>query len=145
MYIKSSMTILSTVFHQTENLEMICCKVQSEEQMLLVLGLYKPPITSYICLLEELSECLSFVPMSEPIILIGDFNIDIHGRDQHRFIQHMLSNYNLQQCIAGPSTWDDTCIDLVFSNIPSIQTFTLVNTWSKHNTVFGIVPKHESV
>ena len=74
------------------------------------------------------------------LILLGDCNINILRDKYQAFLTYMHNKYKLQQHVGTPTTLARTCIDLIFSNLPDINAYALVNMWSTHHTLVVSVP-----
>ena len=140
VYIKHELDVLCL---RSENhlLEACVLCVPYDHGVLQLIGIYKPPTTSTKQLFCELNKLFSKCDMSKPILLIGDFNIDILSEQNSRFLSSMSVSYGLQQLIKEPTTTECTAIDLVFTNVNSVTGFPLTNTWSNHHTLFTYIPK----
>ena len=140
MYICDTLEYVVTFKEQTPELEIIGCSVTKGNCKWNVLGVYKQPLTSKSRLLQQLQKHLSHINLQEPLMMLGDFNIDIHNDPTNRFLVDMEEKFNLEQVLQDSSTWEGTQIDMVFSNIPNTKAYALTNTWSKHHTLFAQVP-----
>ena len=70
-----------------------------------------------------------------PILLCGDFNMDI--MQNKSFVNFMKSKFNLE-CISYVSkSLGNRCIDLTFTRNISVQTLTFVSYFSYHRPVFN--------
>ena len=140
MYICDTLEYVVTFKEQTPELEIIGCSVTNGNYKWNVLGVYKQPRTSKSRLLQQLQKYLSHINLQEPLMMLGDFNIDIHNDPTNRFLVDMQEKFNLEQVLQDSSTWEGTQIDMVFSNIPNTKAYALTNMWSKHHTLFAQVP-----
>ena len=143
MFIRDHIPIVSVHMHQTEHLEFAKVVVTHDHKKWNIIGVYKPPQTSYSTLMDELSDQCSSINNDEPIVLLGDFNINITDNHGKRFLHDMDNLYNLTQMVDGPTTWEGTHIDMVFTNIPESEfsSHALVNTWSKHHLLMAHYPQ----
>ncbi len=140
MYIKDTMDIQFHKMSQTLCLEASRCCVNFSQGQFCVLGIYKPPKASYKDFLQELDELLTKEAIANSTVLLGDFNINVQEQKHKQFLDHMQRHHQLRQVVTGPSTWEGTHIDLVFTNCPQISAFVLSNTWSAHHVLFAQVP-----
>ncbi len=81
--------------------------------------------------------------LAQPIIIIGDFNVNVFSPGAETFLHYMQQTYNMQQYIMEPTTHEGTAIDLVFSNIPHVIAFPVMNSWSTHHTLMAYVPSNQ--
>ena len=79
-----------------------------------------------------------------PLILIGDFNLDAANRANKVFCDTMTTKYDCNQYVIQPTTDNGTTIDLIFSNYPHQNTFTIDCYWSDHNLLCTVVDKLQS-
>ena len=106
---------------------------------MVIVGIYRPPSPGYpdAHFRSEIDNILSNV-QNKPTVILGDFNCNIDNEMGKRFLKHMQTRHKFHQLVTGPSTWQGSCIDLVFTNIPE-QQFTAVNvianTWSTHHVL----------
>ena len=140
MYICDTLEYVVTFREQTPELEVIGCAITKANIKWNILGIYKQPLTSKSTLLEQLHFYLLRINSEEPLIMLGDFNIDIHNDPKNRFLVDMQERFNLEQILQDPTTWEGTQIDMVFSNVRDSQAYALTNTWSKHHTLFAQLP-----
>ena len=142
MYIKQNMNQTLTHMWDTKFLEFCWCDIPFQNTKLQRMDLYKPPATSLKRLKHELDTvlCSINVDIYLPLILLGDCHIDILGDNNQAFLTYMHNKYKLQQHISTSTTLAGICIDLVFSNLPDINAYALVNTWSTHHTLVVSVP-----
>ena len=100
-----------------------------------IIGIYRPPSTSLLMFKEQLYRYINKYDQKSPIVILGDFNMNIQENSHHSFLMEMKSKYNLQQLVSQPTTLEGTTIDLIFTNIPSLKFEILTNTWSSHHTL----------
>ena len=83
--------------------------------MFTIIGLYSSPHTA----VEQIHTFVdNMLPNAndEPIIMIGDFNIDLSVKKNTSLSKFMKSKYNLDQYMKEYTTKCQTTIDLLFSN-----------------------------
>jgi hypothetical protein len=68
-----------------------------------------------------------------PILLCGDFNMDI--MQNKSFVNFMKSRFNLDCISSASTTLGNTCTDLTFTTNISIQTLPYVSYFSYHGPV----------
>ena len=70
---------------------------------------------------------------SKPLVIIGDFNLDINGK--HRTLtQKLCETFSCKMLINEPTTDNNTVLDLVFTNIDGVAG-TIETYWSDHKIV----------
>ena len=126
---------------QSPYLEICRCDVPYKDTVLSVLGIYRPPSSSLQKFKEELFRHISACHVKSPKVIVGDFNINVHARLSHSFLQEIQQKFNLKQLVNKPTTFEGTTIDLVFSNLPDVSVAVLANSWSSHHTLNISVPK----
>ena len=95
---------------------------------------YRPPLVAMNNLLNTLSNVLSTVNNSEPMIVLGDFNEDILLNPNSKLLQFMLSN-GFSQVVTSPTTDRSTMIDLVFVKKLPLTVVTIDINDSDHDAV----------
>ena len=127
--------IYSIKMTQTLCLEICECDILNTNQLIHIVGIYRPPSTSLLMFKEQLYRYINKYDQKSPIVILGDFNMNIQENSHHSFLMEMKSKYNLQQLVSQPTTLEGTTIDLIFTNIPSLKFEILTNTWSSHHTL----------
>jgi len=140
MYIQHAVKVTESYQHQTTNIEFLHCLVQKDDHEWHVIGVYKPPQVSQALFCGDLDSYLSGIDKSKPVVIVGDFNIDISSPRGSKFVKYMETNHNLTQMVKDTTTWEGTTIDLVFSNVPHIKVDALTTTWSKHHMLVAKLP-----
>jgi hypothetical protein len=140
MFIKSGVLIMATGQQQTPHLETMTCTVKVGNDQWTIIGLYKPPLTSYTNLIEELQLRLQTIDMTKPVILLGDLNVDLQDTRNAKLKQDIQSMFHLVHYGEGPTTWDGTHIDVIFANRPGLQTAAVAATWTQHHVISATVP-----
>lgn len=78
----------------------------------------------------------SFDLNTMPIILAGDFNLDIMKHENRSFLEFMDTTFNLQlKSSIAPTTIRNTCIDMVFSRNIDINCHTYISYFSYHKPI----------
>lgn len=70
---------------------------------------------------------------------MGDFNVDLSEQNaEKQQLQKYLNSISFRQLITTPTTDDNTCVDLIFTNLHSnsIQSGTLEVFFSPHKPVW---------
>ena len=140
LYYSESLQVRTTTTYQSQYVEIVHCQVDLEANMCHVIGIYKPPATSLERLMTELQNFISSLRSDHSVIVIGDFNINVTEVAGQQLLSNMKQIFNMEQLATGLTTWDDTQIDLVFTNQPAITAYALINTWSQHHTIVTQVP-----
>ncbi len=140
LYYKESCCHVSTQTYQSQHVEVIKVQLCSGPTTWQIYALYKPPQTSTTTLFSELDQSIECEFMDEPMLILGDFNIQMTEPAGHRFCHKMLQKYNVTQLNTGPSTWDRTQIDAAFANSAACEVYSLMNTWSQHHTLVVKIP-----
>ncbi len=96
----------------------------------LIIMCYKQPGTSNQILLEELKAMMEHVDNTEPLIVMGDFNVN--KQDHSTLIRKMSQVIQCRQIITDVTTKSNTCIDLIFTNLDS----------TRHGSIFTAVSHH---
>ena len=79
-------------------------------------------------------ELIPHLNTSKPFIIIGEFNLDIHGK-QKTLLQKLCRTFSCEMLMNEPTTDNSSTLDLVFSNI-SGNTGTVETYWSNHKFVY---------
>ena len=99
--------------------------------------LYKLPKTPLKHLLATMTNLLDNKPTKSHSVIIGDFNVDwSKPSSEKRQLENLPNKYGLQQIIQGPTTDDDTSIDLIFTDIQSAISGTLDVYYSPHKAIY---------
>ena len=130
---KENLHISTPQNYQSQIIELISCCVHKSGHTFNIIGVYKPPSSRQADFLSELSNYLDKFDTDENIILIGDMNIDISHGQSANFLKYMKQYYSLVQRTQTNTTWDNTQIDLVFTNFINVETSVLTTMWSKHH------------
>ena len=106
--------------------------------MFTIIGLYSNPHTTVEQIHTFVDNMLSNAN-DQPIIMIGDFNIDLSVKKNTSFCKFMKSKYNLDQYMKQYTTKYQTTIDLLFSNYPHLNLSSVYSYWSDHYLIYGII------
>lgn len=80
------------------------------------------------------TELIPLLNMSQPLIIMGDFNLDISGR-QKNMVDTLCSYFSCGMLIHEPTTDHMSTLDLIFSNTRG--TAGVVEAyWSDHKIVY---------
>ncbi len=139
MFVSRKYKTVATKICQTKNLEMMSCTLPWKEQLLHIIGIYKPPQANYRDFISDIS-CELQPIYRKPLVLMGDFNIDCSQIAGKKFTQMMAEQFGLMKCVTEQATWAGTCIDLVFTNMQDLLVETVATTWSTHNFISANIP-----
>jgi exonuclease III len=91
-----------------------------------VITVYRAHSTKITLFLENLDQLIIEVPIECPIVILGDFNIDVSKDTTQYYEMEKILNYmqkhKLKQQITTPTTKKNSLIDHIWSNIPRIDT-----------------------
>jgi hypothetical protein len=140
MFTRSDAQPSRTKQHQTNHLEVSLCTVTKFPRVLLAIAIYRPPTAPWKCFLDDLKQFLRSVDMTQPFVLLGDFNMDVADERHAGAVADLEHSYSMKQLVNTPTTTIGTTIDLVFSNVNGAAVQVLCNTWSYHHTLFAHIP-----
>ena len=100
-----------------------------------------PKIASMERFKTVFSELFKHVDMSEQVVVMGDFNIDI--KKSSALPDYMRRTYQLDQIIDLPTTDSGTCLDQIYTNIGRhiIKVGTMESYFSDHKPIFVTLPE----
>ena len=120
--------------------EMTCVKFSSHIRNLHVVGIYCRPKEKWININKALTHLRTLVDPKEPLIIMGDFNIDIlkNTSKKQKLVDIMESAFFCKQQINEFTTNGNTIIDLIFTNIEGNNTDTgvLESYFSYHKVIY---------
>jgi exonuclease III len=98
----------------------------STRNAIYVITVYRAHSTKITLFLETLNQLIIEAPIECPIIILGDFNIDV-SRDTIQYyemekILNYMQKHKLKQKTTTPTTIKNSLIDHIWSNIPGINT-----------------------
>jgi hypothetical protein len=88
--------------HISDDFEVISFKVTSKSSFLNVVSCYKPPSTNNLEFLEYLEKIRLNFDTNEPIIIVGDFNIN-QAKTTGQCLNEFLENNGLKTVVASPT------------------------------------------
>ena len=121
----------------SKSVEMTILKLKKPDITLVVV--YKPPKSKVDFLLQSIKKIHDQYLRGAPSIFIGDFNINWSEENPGKNkIYSLFQSLSYTQLIDGPTTDDNTTIDLIFTNLPesSIESGTLEVYYSPHKPVW---------
>lgn len=92
-------------FHQVEkvstNYEYIHCKIESEQKIINVITIYRPPHLAKQQFIDELEEYISGIKESEQVVVIGDINIDTLKNTDNTVMKYenMMAGLGYFKCV----------------------------------------------
>lgn len=136
---KSNVVYARRLDLEKEGMEIVWIEIHSKYNSFLFGTLYRPPNSnmSYWDLFTE--SVGKAVDTLLPLILTGDFNINMQVSGSNRF-KNILSRFNLSNVVNEPTHFTETsssCIDLLITNRPNII--------SEHNVLTPICSNHSVV
>ena len=126
-------TLISRCSHRR-----ICVTIKKFFTVFTIIGVYISPQTKPDQLCALLSKCLSHCN-SGPVIILGDFNIDISAKSNTPITKYMKTKYNFDQYVNEYTTNYQTTIDLLFSNHPHQTMYSIYCYWSDHNIIYTVI------
>ena len=92
-----------------------------------IITVYRAHSTNITLFVDHYQELVHKAPLECPIIILGDFNVDIsHDSTQHyenkKFLHSMNKLHHLKQQISTPTTIKNSLMDHIWSDIPGIET-----------------------
>ena len=118
--------------------EGICVTVRKFSTVFTIIGVYISPQTKSDQHYALLSKCLSHCN-SGPLIILGDFIIDISAKSNTPVTKYMKTKYNFDQYVNKYTTKYQTTIDLLFSNHPHQTVSSIYCFWSGHNIISTVI------
>ena len=80
-------------------------------------------------------EIVQHLDPSQPLVILGDFNIDVSQKDSG-MEQYMLKELHCHQMIHEPTTDNGSVLDLVFSNYNDSVAGAIETYWSDHKLIY---------
>ncbi len=112
--------------------EIIIPCMQSTIQVIMC---YKKPATSNSILFKVLEEITMVANLSQPLIVMGDFNIN---KQMHQTVTAKMSHIlQCKQIISDATTKANTCIDLMFTNMKTASHGSIFTAVSHHNLTYA--------
>ena len=138
MYIHNNIQLLNITMFPGKDIEAIQVVIKKFSKVFTIIGLYSSPHTTVEQIHTFVDNMLSNAN-DQPIIMIGDFNIDLSVKRNTSFCKFMKSKYNLDQYMKQYTTKYQTTIDLLFSNYPHLNVSSVYSYWSDHYLIYGII------
>ena len=100
-----------------------------------VIMCYKKPVASNDILFKALQEITMVANTSQPLIVMGDFNIDKH---MHQSVIVKMSHIlQCRQIISDVTTKANTSIDLIFTNMNTVAHGSIFTAFSHHHLTYA--------
>lgn len=129
------MNISSYCSFNSENFEFTIVKIVQGNQEVQIVVLYKSPNMSDSIFRTFLrDELLQRVSLSTPIVILGDFNIDVAVKSRP-VLQYLSERLVCEQLVNEPTTDYLTTLDLIFSNLDA-TVGTVETYWSDHKIIY---------
>ena len=121
----------------TEEFECIARQVivPSTQSHLQVIMCYKKPGVSNELLFNALQEIVRHTNPSQPLIIMGDFNIN--KQVHQNLIIKMSQILHCKQIISDVTTKANTCIDLIFTNMNASAYGSIFTAVSHHHLTYA--------
>ena len=137
LYVRNGVSIQSIRKNIYGHTQVLTVDIARGQEWITLKCLHFPPKTTLSCAQEVLVQCLCTDFSGKPVVLMGDFNIDIQT---NRSLQSFLyDNFGLRYLSTGITTDYDTIIDHIYTNIsfPEISSWgTLETYYSDHKPLF---------
>ena len=142
MYVNNNLKVSNIYRFSEKTLEWILLTATKNDVSIQILGLYKPPKATYQELIDYLQLIPQVVDINQPLIITGDFNIDISDPTIQTppIISFMENNFNCRQTTPSFTTIRNTTIDLTFTNIINCTTNTIYTPWTDHYLIHTNIP-----
>ena len=99
-----------------------------------------------ICLdFSKLKSLADNIDNHKPLVVVGDFNIDICNGKNHSSLTQISQVLQCKQLVTEVTNNHGSLIDMVFSNCSDAATSTIESTWSDHKILLTTVPKNMKV
>ena len=108
---------------------------------ILIIGIYISPNTNIKYIKNFIYEKLKNIDKGMPLLLCGDFNINLQKKENHEFIDFMKANFglNLISKIEESTTIKKSCIDLFFTRYLTINLKYCISYFTYHKPIFGLI------
>ncbi|GBN86789.1 hypothetical protein AVEN_15831-1 [Araneus ventricosus] len=137
-YTKESAAVLYTYFNEEDGQS--CCLTAVLCNEIAVCSGYKPPSTPYLQVEYDFEQAINAaLCASNKVIVLGDFNLDVHSKPVHRFYKYLLQRGFKNQLTESKSTTNaNTGIDCVFSTFDHFAD--VMETIYSHHKALLVVP-----
>ncbi|XP_070548510.1 uncharacterized protein [Ptychodera flava] len=140
LYLRQTYELLNIKYHTTTAVEFIYADLlTSLRQQIQLVILYKSPRCSLQTFQEQLTQyLLPNLNLSMPLIIMGDFNLDILSGNI-ALLNFVINTCSCHQLITEETTDNHTALDLIFINRPIISSGTLEISWSDHKAIYIVI------
>jgi hypothetical protein len=135
--VKKHVPIFYHIHIEEKNVEQVA-KKNSHETEVPILNMYVAPHAAFSNIVHVISDALGHFHRNVPIVLVGDFNIDmLQNTIRTKELENYMCKYCLRFLLNNIGHLQNTLIDHVWSNmpIPQYSTFILDTYWSDHDTI----------
>lgn len=137
IYIRNNIPISHVMKFSCSDFECVTVTI-STPKVLQISSIYKAPSCNLARFQQfALSQLLPQVNLTEPLVIIGDFNFDL--RHHQNFLTFMKKTFHTDQYITTATTIAGSIIDLVFSNCSLTYCNALLCPWSDHKTIQVVI------
>jgi hypothetical protein len=136
--VKKHLPILDHIHIEENNDELVLAIFFSHETEVAILSLYAAPHTTFSNIVHVIFNALTHLHLNEPIVLVGDFNIDmLQNNGRTKELENYMCKYSLRILMNNTVHLQNALIDHVWSNvpIPQYRMFVLDTYWSDHDTI----------
>ncbi len=136
MYVRDDVTIFYCHHYSITDFELTIIKVNHCLLQIQIVIVYKSPGFSLHNLISTMNrEIVQHLDPSKPLVILGDFNIDVSQKDSG-MEQYMLKELHCHQMIHEPTTDNGSVLDLVFSNYNDSVAGAIETYWSDHKLIY---------
>ena len=136
--VKKHLPILDHIHIEEKNVELVLENFFSHETEVAIRNLYAAPHAAFSNIVHVISNALTHFHLNEPIVLVGDFNIDmLQNNDRAKELEKYMCKCSLRFLLNNTSHVENALTDHVWSNvpIPRYSIFILDTYWSDHDTI----------
>ena len=125
-------------FGDKAHIEYMCIELSTGLQLLIIYSSPKVPQKDALKTIVGLAESMN--PSNNPLLVLGDLNIDFSSSNGVALVTQMESLHLAKISPDGPSTDYRTTIDYAFASIPSSAQF-YESVFSDHKPIIIAIPK----
>ena len=137
MYVKQSIKINLVQTISTKEFECLVVQLNrpSSNHMTTLIVVYKSPNCGFENFKNHIISMAKF-PITEDLMLVGDFNYDVSRNKNGQFLEFMKSIFPRTKCLnVSQTTRDFTTLDLCFTSFVSASANIITCVWSYHHTL----------
>ena len=137
LYVKNMLPSTPMFYICTDEFECVARDVfiPSTQSNVQIVMCYTKPGTANELLLKALQEIVMHINVSQPVIIMGDFNINKEVHE--RLIRKMSWILKCKQIISDVTTKANTCIDLMFTNMKATEHGSIFTAVSHHHLTYA--------